>query len=123
MVLLSRLTNCPFAVTSGGHAAFAGASNSKGGITVNLKKLTKIELAEDGKIAHIQPGNRWGDVYSFLDPKGVTVVGGRAADVGVGGLTTGGTFAPDVFSSCLVLIYSGLSAVVMGLLLLWLMTD
>jgi len=36
------------------------------------------------------PGNRWKDVYSHLDPLGLSVIGGRVADIGVGGLTLGG---------------------------------
>jgi FAD/FMN-containing dehydrogenase len=39
VILISRLTQCPFAVRSGGHAAFKGASNIDGGITVSLAKL------------------------------------------------------------------------------------
>lgn len=35
-------------------------------------------------------GASWGDVYAFLDPLGLSVAGGRAAQVGVGGLTIGG---------------------------------
>lgn len=35
-------------------------------------------------------GNRWLDVYSKLDPMGLSVVGGRVAEIGVGGLTLGG---------------------------------
>jgi hypothetical protein len=34
-------------------------------------------------------GNRWKDVYTYLDQYAVTVVGGRVFDVGVGGLTLG----------------------------------
>lgn len=49
-----------------------------------------VELSEDRKTAKIGPGNSWYDVYRQLDPKGVSVVGGREAGVGVGGLTLGG---------------------------------
>lgn len=34
-------------------------------------------------------GNRWGQVYRFLDPQNIAVAGGRVSPVGVGGLTTG----------------------------------
>ena len=36
------------------------------------------------------PGNTWYDVYSKLDPIGLSVIGGRVAAIGVGGLTLGG---------------------------------
>jgi FAD/FMN-containing dehydrogenase len=90
-LLLSRLTQCPFAVKSGGHAAFAGASNIQGGITINFSKMKAVTLSADKKVASIAPGNLWYDVYSNLEPKGLTVIGGRVAAIGVGGLTTGGS--------------------------------
>ncbi|CAI6336543.1 unnamed protein product [Periconia digitata] len=89
-VLISRLTQCPFAVKGGGHAAFAGGSNIDGGITVSLENLKQISLSSDKKIAAVGPGNRWIDVYQTLDPDEVTVVGGRVSTVGVSGLTLGG---------------------------------
>lgn len=36
------------------------------------------------------PGNRWGHVYRTLQESGITVAGGRVADVGVSGLILGG---------------------------------
>ncbi|KAI9762018.1 MAG: hypothetical protein M4579_000654 [Chaenotheca gracillima] len=88
-VIVLRLTNCPFAVKSGGHAAFVGASNVQDGITIDLKLLK--DLSYDGdSTTHIAAGNTWGDVYSYLDPQGVAVVGGRVSAIGVGGLTLGG---------------------------------
>ncbi|KAF2820323.1 FAD-binding domain-containing protein [Ophiobolus disseminans] len=90
LVLLARLTQCPFAVKSGGHTAFSGASSIEGGITVDLVNLKQLELSADQKTLAVGPGNRWLDVYSFLTPHNLAVVGGRAASVGVGGLTLGG---------------------------------
>ncbi|KAH7371561.1 FAD binding domain-containing protein [Pyrenochaeta sp. MPI-SDFR-AT-0127] len=90
LVLLSRLTQCPFAVKGGGHAAFAGGSSIEGGITVALERLDAITLSANKKIASIGPGNRWGNVYKTLEPHGVAVIGGRVASVGVSGLTLGG---------------------------------
>jgi hypothetical protein len=45
---------------------------------------------EETKIASIQPGGHWQSVYETLAPYGVTVTGGRAGTVGVGGFITGG---------------------------------
>lgn len=89
-LLLSRLTDCPFAVKSGGHAAFVNASNIEGGITINLAKLNEITLSSNRSIASIGPGNTWYDVYSGLEDYNLTVIGGRVAAIGVGGLTLGG---------------------------------
>ncbi|OAG24666.1 FAD-binding domain-containing protein [Alternaria alternata] len=90
MVLLSRLTQCPFAVRSGGHAAFAGASNIDGGITVLFERMKQITLSKDKKVASIGPGNLWYDIYTTLAKDNLAVVGGRVSGVGIGGLTTGG---------------------------------
>ena len=38
----------------------------------------------------IGPAARWGKVYTNLEKHGLTVAGGRAANVGVGGLVLGG---------------------------------
>lgn len=89
-VLISRLSQCPFAVKSGGHAAFAGASNIEGGITIALERIDDITVSKDKKTVAIGPGNLWFDVYSTLQPIGLSVVGGRVSGIGVGGLTTGG---------------------------------
>lgn len=90
LVLLSRLAQCPFAVKSGGHAAFAGASSIDGGITVSFQNLRGVALSADKKVASVQPGNTWGAVYAALEKDDVAVIGGRMRDIGVGGLTTGG---------------------------------
>ena len=90
VVLLSRLTQCPFAAKSGGHAAMAGASSAEGGITISFTNLKGISLSKDKKIASIEPGNTWGPVFEELSKSDVTVIGGRLSNIGVGGLTTGG---------------------------------
>jgi FAD/FMN-containing dehydrogenase len=80
-VLLSRLTQCPFAVKGGGHAAFAGASSIDAGITIAMENMNGITLTEDKKIAAIGPGNRWLKVYQTLEKEGVEVTGGRVSDL------------------------------------------
>ncbi|KAK7921598.1 FAD binding domain-containing protein [Apiospora marii] len=95
LVLLSRLAQCPFAVRSGGHAAFAGASSIEGGITVSFQNLKGVALSTDKKVASVQPGNTWGSVYSALQKDDVAVIGGRIENIGVGGLTTGAMAAQN----------------------------
>ncbi|KAL5000235.1 hypothetical protein BDV10DRAFT_183558 [Aspergillus recurvatus] len=89
-ILLSQLTQCQFAAKSGGHAAFAGASSSEGGITILFRDLDEISLNDDKSVASIGPGNNWGQVYKALEPHGVSVIGGRLSSIGVGGLLAGG---------------------------------
>lgn len=81
---------CMFAVRSGGYAASAGAASIQDGVVIDLSKLDFVRVSADRKSAEIGPGATWGSVYKVLDPLGLTVAGGRAAEVGVGGLTTGG---------------------------------
>jgi len=71
--------SCHFAIKSGGHSMFAGASNADGGITT---------------------ANRWGDVYGVLEPLGLVVVGGRVGHVGVGGFTLGGMWDAAMQIGC-----------------------
>ncbi|KAH7386120.1 hypothetical protein BKA66DRAFT_569421 [Pyrenochaeta sp. MPI-SDFR-AT-0127] len=89
-ILLSRLTQCPFAVKSGGHSAVPGGSNINGGITISFEKMGRITLSDDKKIASFQPGHTWFDIYTALEKDNITVIGGRVSSVGVGGLTLGG---------------------------------
>ncbi|KAK0130204.1 hypothetical protein ONS96_000728 [Cadophora gregata f. sp. sojae] len=87
--VISRHT-CIFAIKSGGHAMFPGASTASGGIVLDLHLLNRLELSGDKETAYVGPGNRWGVVYEFLKPWNLTVVGGRVGDVGVGGFLLGG---------------------------------
>lgn len=85
---------CQFAIRSGGHNPFPDNNIAAPGVTIDLSKLNGIAVAPSetsgGSVAQIGPGARWGQVYDYLAPKGLTVGGGRAATVGVGGLTLGG---------------------------------
>ncbi|EUC42951.1 hypothetical protein COCMIDRAFT_102147 [Bipolaris oryzae ATCC 44560] len=90
VVRVSQANKCQFAFRSGGHAQFAGASSADGGITVLFERMAGITLSEDKKVASIGPGAVWSDIYGSLAEHNLAVVGGRVADIGVGGLVTGG---------------------------------
>lgn len=90
MVTTCRKRNCPFAVKSGGHGAFAGASNIQGGITLNLEKLNGISISDDNSSVTIGTGNSWSAVYEKLGQRNLAVAGGRYPSVAVGGLSLGG---------------------------------
>ncbi|CAK40795.1 uncharacterized protein An11g07510 [Aspergillus niger] len=96
---------CQFAIRSGGHNSFGGASNIHNGVTIDLRALNTIQVqeaptendedesAQNKEAQHtvfVGAGATWGEVYALLDPLGLSVAGGRAAQVGVGGLTLGG---------------------------------
>ena len=78
-LLVTRLTQCPFAVKSGGHAAFGGASSIEGGITIALEKINQVTLSPDKKTAAIGSGNTWYEVYTQLEGQNLTVIGGRVS--------------------------------------------
>ncbi|EED23461.1 oxidoreductase, FAD-binding, putative [Talaromyces stipitatus ATCC 10500] len=81
---------CPFAIRSGGHTAWAGAANIADGVVIDLRNLNTIELSPDQSTVSVGVGASWDMVYALLDPLGLSVNGGRAAGVGVGGLCLGG---------------------------------
>ena len=59
-------------------------------MTIDLVNLNEVIVSSDNTQTLVSPGNKWSDVYSHLDPLGLFVIGGRVADIGVGGLTLGG---------------------------------
>ncbi|KAI1379216.1 hypothetical protein F4677DRAFT_453256 [Hypoxylon crocopeplum] len=78
------LTSCPdgpgnFAIRSGGHANWAGASNIAGGVVIDIRALNAVHVHSDKSTVSVG-----------ADPIGLSVNDGRAAGVGVGGLTLGG---------------------------------
>lgn len=88
--LLTATFNCKFAVKGGGHAAFSGSSNIQAGITIDLQNLNSVSVNAENTITQVGAGNRWIDVYEYLTPKNLSVIGGRVSDIGVSGLTLGG---------------------------------
>ncbi|KAI1087034.1 putative oxidoreductase [Rostrohypoxylon terebratum] len=81
---------CQFAIRSGGHTMFAGAANIDEGVTIDLQGLNSIQVSNDNSTVSVGPGVTWDEIYKTLDPLGLSVAGGRAAGVGVGGLSLGG---------------------------------
>jgi FAD/FMN-containing dehydrogenase len=80
----------PFAVRSGGHSPNPGWAGVESGILIDLSRLNSMSISKDTETFTVGPGVRWGQVYEYLDPYNVTAVGGRVAQVGVGGLLLGG---------------------------------
>jgi FAD/FMN-containing dehydrogenase len=78
-ILLSRLTQCPFAVKSGGHSAVPGGSNIEGGITITFEKMNKTIASSDKKSVTFEPGQTWYDVYTTLEKQNLAIIGGRVS--------------------------------------------
>ena len=79
-VLTSRLTDCPFAVKSGGHSAVPGGSNIQNGLTISFEKMSKTTVSADKKSVTFEPGQTWRDVYSKLEKDNLIIIGGRVRD-------------------------------------------
>lgn len=101
--------SCRFGVKGGGHGFWNGSNSVSDGVTIDfgtsrldkkcptISQLTRragfmntTSYVASTKIASVSPGSHWQDVYSILSPQGVTVAGGRAGTVGVGGFVSGG---------------------------------
>jgi len=82
-----------FAVRSGGHAPERGFASVDEGVVIDMRRINEVEVSEDKQSTTIGVGARWRDVYSKLDDMGLSVVGGRSANVGVGGLVLGGMYS------------------------------
>lgn len=80
----------PFAISSGRHSNNVGFSATQGGLQIDLRRFRDIHLAADKSYADLGVGLTWTDVYRRLEGSGVTVLGGRADSVGVGGFLAGG---------------------------------
>ncbi|KAF5232118.1 hypothetical protein FANTH_13114 [Fusarium anthophilum] len=89
-VALCARGQCLFGVKSGGHGHFPGQSSIEGGIQIDLVKLKTLEIDRSKGTVLVGPGNTWGSVYERLQREGLIVVGGRSANVGVGGYLVGG---------------------------------
>lgn len=89
-VSIVRRTQETFSVLSGGHMPVPGAQSNDGGVQIALANLNSKELNNDNSVASIGPGSRWVEVYSWLQPYGLSVAGGRYSTVGVGGVLVGG---------------------------------
>ena len=99
-IQLQRISRArvPFAVKGGGHTTNPGFSSTPG-VHISMTRFNDIVIREDCQTVEIGAGLTWTDVYKYLVPKGLNVVGGRLDGVGVAGLTLGGGECYSSFSS------------------------
>ncbi|OJJ72078.1 hypothetical protein ASPBRDRAFT_43473 [Aspergillus brasiliensis CBS 101740] len=80
-----------FAVRTTGHNPNVGFSSAdETAIVLDIGKLKTKELAHNKKTARVGAGNTWGEVYAWLEEQGLSVIGGRDSQVGLGGFLLGG---------------------------------
>ena len=82
-------TRTPFAIKCSGHTGNPGFSSTPG-VQISMSRFRDIVLNEEEGTVEIGAGLTWTDVYSYLIPKGLNVVGGRVDGVGVSGFILGG---------------------------------
>ncbi|GME65538.1 Fad binding domain-containing protein [Neofusicoccum parvum] len=84
---------CTFAMKGGGHSRAVDASNSVGGVTIDMNKFNAADVAEDRATVRLGAGLTLGPAYTALEEYGLTFVGGRVDSVGIAGYTLGGGFS------------------------------
>ncbi|KAF2437702.1 hypothetical protein P171DRAFT_321003, partial [Karstenula rhodostoma CBS 690.94] len=78
-----------FAIRSGGHNANTGfGSIDEDGLLVDTQDLHVRVLNADGSMT-AGSGNRWQELYDFLDGHGVGAVGGHRDGIGIAGFLFG----------------------------------
>jgi len=88
---LNKYPAAPFGLKSGGHQPAPGFSATDHGVLISFEpNMAATTRTEDGKHFWVGPGARWGDVYNVTGETNQVVVGGRLANIGVGGFILGG---------------------------------
>lgn len=82
--------NDTFVTKSGGHNANKYFASIDGGPLISTKELNEVTFDAATMTVRVGPGNDWEDVHEALQGTGITVVGGRIGEVGVGGYVVGG---------------------------------
>ncbi|KAI8627634.1 hypothetical protein F5Y19DRAFT_440630 [Xylariaceae sp. FL1651] len=92
----AKSKNFKVTIKCGGHS-YAGHSTAVSSISLDLRRMNKVDLDIKTKVVTIDAGCQWGHVYEKLingDHKGFIINGGRCPFVGVSGFTLGGGLGP-----------------------------
>jgi FAD/FMN-containing dehydrogenase len=89
VVKLARETGLPLAVRSGGHSG-AGHSTSDGGIVLDLRDLTSLDIDQEARTAWAGAGLTAGEYSAAVGAHGLATGFGDTGSVGIGGITLGG---------------------------------
>jgi FAD/FMN-containing dehydrogenase len=81
---------CRFAVKGGGHARNPDDSVSVGGVTIDMVNFKSIDISPTQDRAKVGSGHTLYSLYTGLEAHNLSALGGRVADVGLGGYALGG---------------------------------
>ena len=88
-IATARARDHELAVRSGGHS-ICGHSTTDGGLVIDLRDLSKIDIDADRRTAWIEAGATALQVTEALAPYELAIGFGDSGSVGVGGITLGG---------------------------------
>ncbi|QIW96734.1 hypothetical protein AMS68_002252 [Peltaster fructicola] len=84
--ILQDYDEVKFNLKSGGHNFNRGFSSTDGGVLISFRPyMQDTVLSDDASTASVGPGARWSEAMPVAQARDRCLVGGRAADVGVGG--------------------------------------
>ncbi len=86
---LARHRDMQVAVRAGGHSV-AGFSLNDGGIVIDVRRMTDIDVDPDRRTVRVGAGTLWGELDRATQEHGLATTGGRVCTTGVAGLTLGG---------------------------------
>ena len=91
MLRVVRDLDTKFSVRSGGQNPNPGfGSIGTDGVLIDLANMSTSRISADRSTVAVEPGARWGNIYKYLDPFGLSAVGSRSPVPGVGGFLAGG---------------------------------
>ncbi|KAJ6622881.1 FAD-binding domain-containing protein [Mycena sp. CBHHK59/15] len=83
-------TQSKYAVLAGGHSGMVGYNSISAGVLISFEQMTNVSYDASSDTVTVQPGVHWADAMTYLEPYGISVLGGRAGDIGTGLLLGGG---------------------------------
>ncbi|KAJ7867774.1 FAD-binding domain-containing protein [Mycena olivaceomarginata] len=79
-----------YAVQAGAHSAMVGWNSISDGVLISFAQMSNTSYNSLTDTVTVQPGVHWGDAMAAVEPYGLSVIGARASDVGMGLLLGGG---------------------------------
>lgn len=89
VIATARTEGYELAVRSGGHSV-VGHSTTDGGLVIDLRDMSKIDVDPDARTAWVETGATAHQVTEALSQHGLAIGFGDSGSVGVGGITLGG---------------------------------